>query len=302
MELDVPHNAGVIRATDLARLFSPAQIRSAVRGGALVRVRRGSYVDPAIWSTLTDAQKHVVLMRAMAADATSPPVFAADSAGVLWGLADGRGTPFVTVLSEPQAGGRSHAGIRRLTRRAVMTEPLIRHGLRCTGLARTALDMAAARPFPRAVAVLDIARRRGVEPSALAGELVVSDWPRHVRRAVELSTPLSDSPGESEARAVIHLRGFAAPELQREFRDRDGVMRVDFFWPEQGVVGEFDGKAKYTRDEFTAGDPSAVVWREKRREDRLRRQIREVVRFSTAEVRDPPRLRRLLLEAGVPCG
>jgi hypothetical protein len=42
------------------------------------------------------------------------------------------------------------------------------------------------------------------------------------------------------------------------------------------------------------------VWREKRREDRLRRQIRRVERATFEDVAHPARLERTLLAAGVP--
>ena len=62
---------------------------------------------------------------------------------------------------------------------------------------------------------------------------------------------------------------------------------------------EFDGKTKYTRNEFTKGDPAEVVWREKKREDRLRRQVRTVVRVLTSDVRTPSLLDAKLRDAGI---
>lgn len=119
-------------------------------------------------------------------------------------------------------------------------------------------------------------------------------------RVVRFSTSLSDSVGESEARASIHLVGFEVPELQHSWRDADGDMETDFYWRSVDKVGEFDGKVKYTRDEYTRGDPAEVVWKEKRREDRLRRVCSGVVRLVTDEVRSPLILSRILGEAGIP--
>src|SRR5690606_34850230 len=105
---------------------------------------------------------------------------------------------------------------------------------------------------------------------------LVDEWERagyarraaHVLRAIEFASELSDSVGESLARVAIHEAGFEPPQLQVELRDAEGVLRPDFLWP--GIAaGEFDGRVKYTRQEYHHGDPADVVWREKRREDRL---------------------------------
>ena len=61
-----------------------------------------------------------------------------------------------------------------------------------------------------------------------------------------------------------------------------GVARVDFFWEELGIVGEFDGMGKYG-----AGDPASTaesVRREKLREDAIRGLGFEVVRWTWAEL------------------
>jgi len=125
---------------------------------------------------------------------------------------------------------------------------------------------------------------------------------RHLARVVAFASPLSDSPKESEARAVIHELGFEAPELQAVFVDEEGEMRSDFWWRSVGKVGELDGKVKYTRAEYTGGDPSEVVWREKQREDRLRRQpdVTGVLRILSEHVDNPERLDALLTRAGIP--
>ena len=64
------------------------------------------------------------------------------------------------------------------------------------------------------------------------------------------------------------------PELQFEMRTRDGRLLGynDFAWPSFCHLGEFDGKRKYTRDIQPGEDPGEVVFREKRREDEMRRE------------------------------
>jgi hypothetical protein len=68
------------------------------------------------------------------------------------------------------------------------------------------------------------------------------------------------------------------------------------------VIGEFDGKQKYTRNEYTGGNPGEVAWKEKKREDRLRALGCGVVRILTEHVMNPPALARMLVAAGIPRG
>jgi len=73
---------------------------------------------------------------------------------------------------------------------------------------------------------------------------------------------------------------------------------VDFGWPAAGVVGEFDGRVKYSRLVGPGLTPGEVVFREKRREDALRAAGMAVVRWTWEELTnfDPiaARLRRAL--------
>ena len=82
----------------------------------------------------------------------------------------------------------------------------------------------------------------------------------------------AESPKESESRVVIAELGFAAPELQYEVFDADGLAgRADFAWPSERTLGEYDGKTKYFDEQLTGGlSPEQILWKEKRREERLR--------------------------------
>jgi len=46
---------------------------------------------------------------------------------------------------------------------------------------------------------------------------------------------------------------------------------TDFAWPDHRLLGEFDGKEKYARFLRPGEQPGDAVFREKRREDELRR-------------------------------
>lgn len=188
------------------------------------------------------------------------------------------------------------------------------HGvrLRCTDLEATLGDTLAELRLDAAAVVLDavlvgavplgggtVTRDRLVE---LARAQASQAATRRVLAAVRFADPASESAGESRSRAVIHQLGFEAPRLQHEVWDARGLVgRVDFWWPGSRVVGEFDGRLKYSRSRELSGmDAADVVVEEKLREDRLRSAGCGVVRWDWSDLEDPARVAAKLEAAGIP--
>jgi hypothetical protein len=97
--------------------------------------------------------------------------------------------------------------------------------------------------------------------------------------------------------------GLPAPRLQTRFSDTAGLIGyVDFWWPEWGLIGEFDGRGKYLREDLRNGKTTAeVVVDEKVREDRLRAATgARVARWGWDVARSPRLLAAALLRAGLP--
>ena len=283
-------------------------LRDACRRGLLVRVRRGAYCAGELWAQLAPAQQHQLAIHAVTRRLRGPYLVAGRSAAAIWGMPFAAGPrDDVTLLVPYAGGGASESGTRRTCLSYDSARALEVGGIPVTTRARTVLDQMRSLPFPRAVAAADHVQSRRRDAPVDRRELL-DEWSRArfsrgsaaVHRALDFSSPLSDSVGESECRAAIHLAGFETPELQRRWHDADGWMESDYYWGSVDCAGEFDGKVKYTRDDLTDGDPSRVVWREKRREDRLRRQVSGVVRLVTEEVRQPLVLARILDEARIP--
>ena len=282
-------------------------IRAAERG-ELVRLRRGAYCEQSHWATLTSRDRYLLRARAIVLAAEQPLVLSSFSAAAVWGMPILDDWPTdVHILSRSAAGGRSKQGVRRHPVTGAQPEVVERDGFLVTGVARTALDLLIASEFAPAVASLDWAlwRRNRVRVSAdeVRDELSRLD-PRyrraHATAVIDFATHLSDSFGESMTRAVIHQLGYSAPELQVTFRDRKGAMETDYFWRAERIAGEFDGFQKYLRPEYGAHlTPGEIVWREKKREDRLRRQCDGVVRIIWEETRNPRQLDALLRESGL---
>jgi len=184
-------------------------------------------------------------------------------------------------------------------------------GVVVTGLARTLIDLARTESATNAVVALDVGlagirlgnRSYAVERQELVDELAGVGSGRGVRSArfaVDFADAKSGSPGETLSRLSMTRAALAPPVLQQEFVDEHGSMFADFWWPDVGVIGEFDGVGKYLREAWMDGRSAAeVVIDEKRREDRLRRQVSSVVRWGWDVAGSPSRLGRLLRQAGV---
>lgn len=309
METRLVDAHGLIHASaELQEAGSYRGMWADVQRGLLVKLRRGVYVETAKWRELDPRQRHILRIRATAATATRPIAVAGLSAAALWGIPIGRDWPDeVTVIDRWKGGGRSEGGVQRTARDYSTARLVTVDGVECTSLERTALDLARVQPLADAVASVDWClgaenpAQIGLEPLwAELGRL--NRWAprRRLEGVLRLATDRSGSFGESRARVVMFQLGFADPVLQQEFRDDRGSLFVDFFWPRASVVVEFDGKMKYTEDRYTSGDPAAVVWREKQRQDRLQRLVRRVERITTADVERPEQLALILSAAGVP--
>jgi len=298
----------LIRTQDLlASGQSKESIRRLVRHRQLVRIRRGTYVLGAVWDGLNPRDRHVVRAAAVVSD-VEDAVLTGRSAAAVWGIPviDHTWPREVVLLAPYRGGGKSEPGVRR-TSIGAKGAPITTHrGLPVTSSARTVVDLAAAEGFVAGVAAADWALRtgssRGELFDALAGRSS-SYGLAAAREAVAFADGAAENGGESIARAVIFEIGFEAPELQVVVRDRLGEMRVDFRWRRPDgtwVFGEFDGKQKYTRQEYTRGDPAEVVWQEKKREDRLRATGGGCVRILWSHFTNRTELMGLLIDAGVP--
>lgn len=304
------------------------------RAGLLVRIRRGFYVATEDWLRARPSERFAWTTTAVSRSVKGA-VFCGQTAAVAGGLPT-LGTPPCVELATTLPG---RSGTRTSTLlvlgqngavedvRRTRSYPL-RYRLRAgvdpvrngeylsTGLVETTVDVLGSGELPQALVVADgAARRFAVDGALKAGGTLLSvpglragiaalpsaAGRRRAERVAALASPLPESVGESYSRAVFGILGFEQPELQHVFSDRAGFIgRSDFWWPRQGVVGEFDGKAKYVeaarRDGITAEE---AVYREKLREDRIRALGHGFVRWRWADLTDPARLRHKLLAAGL---
>lgn len=285
----------VMRSQAVACGYSIDDINYLVRRGEWVSLRRGAYMERDVHDALTDMHRHLALVHAVVRSLHRPAVVSHVSAVVLrgdlptWGL----DLSEVHVSRADLHSPRHEAGVHHHAGALPQGDVEVINGIRVTTLARTVVDTARTTPFEASVVVADAAFR--TEPEAQATALqrldTMRDWrgARNAGAVLAFADGRSESVGESRCRVLFRDIGLPPPDLQREFSGADGrlIGRSDFYFEEYFTIGEFDGKAKYLRSLDADADPGEVVWREKKREDRLRAEGYEVGRVIWADFDHP---------------
>lgn len=155
------------------------------------------------------------------------------------------------------------------------------YGASLMTFARTLVDLGRHDRRDAIIAADAALREHAVTPKELEAALARAvGWPysRRAAAVLALADPRAESALESLVRLALHDDGFPPPEPQFVI----GPYRVDFYWPEYGMVLEADGRVKYD-DRTRAHDDQA--WRDKRREIALvRLGVRTVERVIWSDV------------------
>lgn len=298
----------LIRTRGLPSAERRAVERSATRG-LLQRVRPGVLVRAGSLDGLWPEERHLVVLRANAPLIDERVVVSHESACALLGIPVVGDWPGRVHLADETTGTSrvtSHF-VRHGVHRRPIRRSVIVLGLRVTDGARTAVDLAARRAEVVAQPAVDHVLRTGqATPQSLLREVErLTVGGSKARSVVERGSALSGSPAESVCRVRFRQLGTPEPVQQHEFR-RPGAASaiVDFWFPEQGVVVEVDGRGKYEDPTMLDGGTTAEAhWKEKRREDFVRSfpEVRFVLRFTWRDLLHPERVRDALRRAGVPC-
>jgi hypothetical protein len=289
------------------------RFRRSVDRGQGARLRRGVFTTADRWAGLDSHERYLDRIRAVVATRRHDPVVSHQSAAALWGIPLSSAWPqAVHVLAVPASRVRSKNGVFVHRTPFDWDEIVELDGVLVTSPARTLLDLARTVSFEDAVVALDhaINPRRAtpevlVYPEELSEQLAGCGSLRgsvKAQRAIDFARPNADNPGESRSRVAIFELGFPDPELQSRHRNpRGGWYYTDHEWLEFMLIGEFDGKGKYLKEEYRGGrSPGDVVYEEKIREDHLRAEGFTVVRWGWTELTDRGRLQRILRDAGLP--
>lgn len=259
-----------------------------VRTGELTRVRHGAYA--AAQQPADEVERHRALISGTWPLIGKDAVLSHESAAVIHGLPIAeRGLGPVQLTRAVGGHGRVQRNIRVHFGSLEPHDVTEVDGLRLTCLERTAVDLARASGYERAVAVLDAALHQGASGELI--EEILSHQRRWrgiatARRASAFADGRAESVGESFSRVRMAQAWLPAPELQYAVFSRSGawLARCDFAWPDFRLIGEFDGRIKYI------GSPqqvAATVVAEKAREQAIRDAGWVVVRWGWTDLSGP---------------
>ena len=261
------------------------------------------------WGVLTPAERALRTIKGLAEFHPDWAFWCYDAA-LLWGLEvpnDVLGPRFLvkTGCSVPLS-----AGCRLLRPQAAGALEQV-DGVRVTPFWRTVEDCLLHAPFSYGLAIADSAlRAKGISREDLCERLRADcEGRRGYRRAQVIASHadgLSENGGESRFRAFFIAYGFPVPELQVEFHDPldpSRLFRVDYFWRLMDgtcVIGELDGKGKYTLQSGDGQESVDPFVAERQRESHLTMLGHKVLRFTFNELKDPGKLVEKMRLAGIP--
>jgi len=271
-------NGFFTRAQALQTGLDDNAIRLALKVGVWTRIRWGVYTFTDLWIERDEVAQHLAAAQSVARKlgqsvALSHVSAALDHGLLVWG-AD---LSIVHVTRLDGGAGRIEAGVQHHEGFCGDSDVVEKDGYLLVKPVRAALESATRATSEAAVATLDsgLHQQRFSRDELDEAFALMQHWPGalHLQFAVRFADGRAESVGESRARYLCYLHGLPAPELQFHVYDERGILAgiTDMVWREHRLLGEFDGKVKYGRLLMPGEEPSDAVFREKRREDTLRR-------------------------------
>ncbi len=273
--------------------WSRSALSRATISGKLIALRRGAFVVAEAPNPGHELAGHRLGQRAVAAALRIPAGAVSHASAVaLHGLPLLR-IPTLPCLTLPPELRTREAALH-VHRQPLASWQLDRNAeISLTSVVRSCLDLTREMGLDAGLVAADAAVHRRLCTvadldagySALRGRAGLPSG----RRLLELVNGSSESPLESISRLAM-ASALPAPRLQARLHALDGrfLARVDFYWPELGVVGEADGRGKYTDDE---------LWNEKARQERLTDRGLVVERWGWSVARRPAVLQARLQQA-----
>ena len=224
-----------------------SQIRCRVEDGRLLRPFHDVYLEP------TSTVDELAALRALF---TRLPVGAAacrQTAAALHGFGEFAPLPRGVHVALPRGAWRpAIRGLR--THEAVLPfEAVLVHGVPCTTVVRTAVDLARTSRRFDALPVLDGALRTGINTDDLLSEIARHARLRgicQVRGLVPLADPGAQCRQESQIRLVVVDGGLPRPVTQYPVVDQFGFTRyyLDLGWEKYRLAAEYDGRSHAERE------------------------------------------------------
>jgi hypothetical protein len=302
-------NGFFTRADALRAGLDDNDIRRALKVRLWTRVRWGVYTFTDLWSEKDEVTRHLAAARSVARKLGPTVALSHVSAALDHGLTTWDADLSLVHVTRLDGGaGRTEAGVQHHEGFCVDSEVIEKDGYLVVRPVRAALESAGLMSSEAAVATLDsglhLERFSAEELDEAFGRM--HHWPDtlHLQFAVRFADGRAESVGESRARYLCYTHGLPTPDLQFHVYDEHGglVGITDMAWEEHRLLGEFDGKVKYGRLLRPGEEPGDAVFREKRREDELRRLTDfSMVRLTWADLYRGPetagRIRALMRRA-----
>ncbi len=224
-----------------------------VRRGELVRLRRDVIIDAQVWSEAAEWEKHALraraVMHSLNPNADQSLALSHHSALAVHGLSVFGGDDRVHLVRTDAQRGRSDAVVQ-------VHAPIGPSCVRIVGGLATvlpelaALQMAGSFGACAGLVAADSALHVGVcseeDLACAAHNHNFGPGIKAVRLVAAIADARIESAGESRARWVMRSCGFPDPVPQALIRTGFGfAARVDFLFPAQWTVVEFDGLLKY---------------------------------------------------------
>ncbi|WP_262850081.1 endonuclease domain-containing protein [Mumia quercus] len=281
-------------------------------------VRRGVYAPKALYDTLDQRARHLLLLRSVLATREDDVVATHDSAVVAHGLGDygGRGTYGLDldVAHVARVVGTTSRRTPSVAYHRGPVEPssiVVVDGIRCVEPVRAVVETMTTVSLDAATVLASSwlaherwdARRRGMvelfdEESTKAGlrsALHALGRRRGARRAADgiaIADARCGSVAEVRFLVLCWEHDLPRPSTQHEIAfGPDAYAEADFAWPEAGLVVEVDGMLKYADDPDRPGAARTRASAEKRRERALRDVGWSVIRITWADLAPENRAR-----------
>ena len=269
-------NSVVLRRHLKADGYDDAHIRALVNSRTLKRIRRGAYVDRLLWDSLSAADRHRALARAILLTAHPSTVLTHVSAAIEHGAAVWN-IPLDRVHTTRADGiaGRHHRDW--IQHRGVLPDSQIveLNGVRVSVASRSAVEVCAIAPLEESlVSVNDLLHVKATTKEAFAA--LAHDtryWPNSLVTdlVVRMCDDRMESAAETRTDVLCWTQRLPRPTPQVVVKDEDGheFARVDFAWLAHGVFLEFDGRIKYEKYRRKGETLEQFLIREKKREERI---------------------------------
>jgi Transcriptional regulator, AbiEi antitoxin len=267
-------------------------LAAALRAGLVVRLRRGMYAPADVYNASDDGGKHLLHARAALAAQYGNVALTGPSAAALHGFAlYDQDLTVVHLLRLDRGCSHRAAKINHhVVTQEIENDLGVYDGVTAINPARAVWEVACRSSLEGGVVTADSALHEDpqlrVAIEGLQERFAYFPGSGRGRLAVQLADPRAESPGESVTRVQFHRYGIPIPVLQYHVVDRYGslVGISDFYWEDERHLGEFDGKIKYQKLLRPGETASECVFREKKREDAMRADLRGMTRLIWSDV------------------